>query len=519
MTALAAAPISNVRTGLAKDRLGVVAVTAQVIAAAAPLTVIAGGATAGLAIAQQRGMAIAYIAVAVILGIFALPYVTMARQLPNAGAFYVYVTAGLGRVAGAATAFVAILSYNAMQIGLYGGLGYEAHNVLARYLHVNAPWWACALVGWLLVGIAGLLRVDFSARLLAWLLIGEIVVSAAFAGVQVAHPYQGHVSFEVLSPSWLLIGSAGVMLTIAIAGFVGFENTTVFSEEARNARRTVPLATFIAIALIGTLYGFCVWAMSVNTGADNIVAQAGEQGTNLIFKLSEPFLPTFIVTIGHFLFVTSLFAANLSFHNTSNRYFYAMGRDGLLPAVFGRTSQRTKSPVAASLLQSALALVVISVYAITGWDPYVKLFFWLTASAGLGVLTLMVLTSLAMLVYFWRQRSHRRRAAEIADTVRGIPDPDAPARHTVEPISAWRGLVAPVVAGILLTIILWQTVANMHQLLGVAPTDNLRWYFPAAIPAFMLLGVVVALVLKTVRPDAYERIGNGVARRPRGGAR
>jgi amino acid transporter len=519
VTAVAAAPISNVRTGLAKDRLGVFAVTAQVMAAAAPLTVIAGGATAGLAIAQQRGMAIAYIAVAVILGIFALPYVAMARQLPNAGAFYVYVTAGLGRVTGAATAFIAILSYNAMQIGLYGGLGYEAHNVLARYAHVGVPWWACALVGWLLVGIAGLLRVDFSAKVLAVLLIGEIAISATFAGVQVTHPYQGHVSFEVLSPSWLAVGSAGVMLTIAIAGFVGFENTTVFSEETRNARRTVPLATFIAVALIGTLYGFCVWAMSVNTGADNIVAQAGEQGTNLIFKLSEPFLPTFIVTIGHLLFVTSLFAANLSFHNTSNRYVYAMGRDGMLPAVFGRTSQRTKSPVAASVLQSILAVMVIALFALTGWDPYGKLFFWVTASAGLGVLTLMVLTSVAMLAYFWRQRSRRRRAKELAEAVRHVPGTDTPARHTGEPISAWRGLIAPVVAGILLTVILWETVANFHQLLGVAATDNLRWYFPATIPLFALVGVIVALVLKAVRPDAYERIGNGVARRSARGAR
>ncbi|MFI7376392.1 amino acid permease, partial [Actinoplanes sp. NPDC049668] len=93
LSALAVSPISNVKSGLARDRLGVFAVTAQVMAAAAPLTVIAGGATGGFAIAQQRGVPIAYIAVAAVLGIFALPYVAMARQIPNAGAFYVYVTA------------------------------------------------------------------------------------------------------------------------------------------------------------------------------------------------------------------------------------------------------------------------------------------------------------------------------------------------------------------------------------------------------------------------------------------
>ncbi|MFI7370931.1 APC family permease, partial [Actinoplanes sp. NPDC049668] len=458
-------------------------------------------------------------AVAAVLGIFALPYVAMARQIPNAGAFYVYVTAGLGRVMGAVTAFVAVLAYNAMQVGLYGGLGYEASNVIANVFHQDVAWWVCALVGWLAVAVFGLLRVDFSAKLLAVLLLAEVAVAVVFAAVQVFHPYQGQVSFETLSPSWLVAGSAGVMATIAIAGFVGFENTTVFAEETRDARRTVPLATFLALTVIGLLYGVCAWAMTVATGPDNIVAQASAEGTNLIFTLAAGFLPPFVITLGHLLFVTSLFAALLSFHNTANRYFYAMGRDGMLPAVFGRTSQRTKSPFAASLLQSAIGLIVILVYAITGLDPYTQLFFWITASAGLGVLTLMVLTSVAMLAYFARQRSRRRRAENTAELIRGVPGPAGGTRTTADQVGVWRGLICPAAATILLAVIWWQTIANFHLLLGVDPDNTLHWYFPASIAVFALLGVVVALVLKAVRPAAYARIGNGVARQSRRGAR
>ncbi|MET8154176.1 amino acid permease, partial [Actinoplanes sp. NPDC005259] len=58
-----------------------------------------------------------------------------------------------------------------------------------------------------------------------------------------------------------------------------------------------------------------------------------------------------------------------------------------------------------------------------------------------------------------------------------------------------------------------------HLLLGVDPDNTLHWYFPASIAVFALLGVVVALVLKAVRPAAYARIGNGVARQSRRGAR
>ncbi|HET6549354.1 MAG TPA: hypothetical protein VFG79_12895 [Solirubrobacter sp.] len=44
----------------------------------------------------------------------------MSHHVADAGAFYTYVTRGLGRVAGVVTAFGALVSYNAMQVGIYG---------------------------------------------------------------------------------------------------------------------------------------------------------------------------------------------------------------------------------------------------------------------------------------------------------------------------------------------------------------------------------------------------------------
>ncbi|MFC3736948.1 APC family permease [Paractinoplanes deccanensis] len=494
---------------MAKNRLGVWAVLVQVLAAAAPLTVIAGGATGAWAISGQRGVPIAYVAVAVVLGIFALPYVAMARQIPNAGAFYMYVTAGLGRVAGSMTAFVALLSYNAMQVGLYGGIGYEASNFLESQFGWDTDWYWCAFAAWLVVGTFGLLRIDFSAKLLGALLIAEIAIALILAAVHVTHPAGGTVSFATLSPSSLFASSAGVLATIAIAGFVGFENTTVLAEEARDPRRTIPIATFAALLTIGLLYGFCAWAVTVRTGPDNIVARAGEESTSLIFNLAADYLPAFVIIAGHIFFVTSLFAAALSFHNTSNRYAYALGRDGILPAAFGRAWQKTQAPVAASLLQTLIGFAVIYLYTIAGWDPYAQLFFWITASAGLGVLTLMVLTSFAMLGYFIRQRTRRR--ADSHDTSRGTPAWAGIDRTRPRRVSVWRGVLCPIVAGGLLSLILWQTVANFHLLLGVDAGDRLRWYFPSAILIFALLGVVVALVLKLAKPTVYARIGQGGA--------
>jgi hypothetical protein len=113
-----------------------------------------------------------------------------------------------------------------------------------------------------------------------------------------------------------------------------------------------------------------------------------------------------------------------------------------------------------------------------------------------------------MFVFFQRQRSRQRRDRVVAvpASMAGTGTGGGPTR-----ISAWRGLLCPIVATGLLGAIVWQTVKNFHLLLGVDPHDNLRWYFPAAILLFAVLGAVVALLLKTMRPAVYQRIGNSVA--------
>ena len=132
----------------------------------------------------------------------------------------------------------------------------------------------------------------------------------------------------------------------------------MFSEETKDPRRTVARATYIAVAVTGLLYGLSAWAMSVATGPDNIVAAARADGTDLIFHLVSPYLADSIITIARILFITSLFAALLSFHHTVARYLFALGRERVLPAVFGRTSRRTGAPKVGSLVQSGLALAV-----------------------------------------------------------------------------------------------------------------------------------------------------------------
>ncbi|NUP02335.1 MAG: APC family permease, partial [Nonomuraea sp.] len=142
---------------LAADRLGAPSVVYFVLSAAAPLTVVAGVITTGYAVTGITGLPIAFLVVGVVLAVFAVGYVAMARHMANAGAFYTYISRGLGRPAGIAAAWVALIAYNSLQVGLYGAFGAAATPLLERWLGGAPPWWTVALVAWALVGILGLM--------------------------------------------------------------------------------------------------------------------------------------------------------------------------------------------------------------------------------------------------------------------------------------------------------------------------------------------------------------------------
>jgi amino acid transporter len=468
---------SNVSTALAADRLGVPAVVFFVMSAATPLTVVAGVVTTGYAVTGITGLPVAFIVIGAVLALFCVGYVSMARHVANAGAFYAYISRGIGRPVGVAGAWVAVVAYNALQVGLYGAIGAATTPLLNAWFGIDVAWWVVALCAWAIVAVLGQLHVDVNGRVLAVLLVAVIVV---YSLANVANPAGGTVRFDTLDPTALFAPGVGAILALGVLGFVGFEGAVVYSEEARDPLRTVRIASYVSVGLIAGLYTLGSWAMSVATGPDQIVAQSQTHSTELIFQLANTHLGVLIVDIGRALFVTSVLAAMISFHNTTARYVFALGRERVLPEVLGRTSPRTGSPMLGSLIQTVIGGAVIVVYAVAGWDPVVQLFFWGGTAGGLGVLLLIATTSIAIIVYFLRH----------------------PAEETV-----WRKLIAPVLAAVLLLIVVVLALANFATLLGVEPTSPLRWGIPLAYLA--ILGVMWALALRRRRPAVYAAIGLG----------
>ncbi|WIM97500.1 APC family permease [Actinoplanes oblitus] len=479
-------PADIVSQTLASNRLGVPSVVFFGVAGAAPLTVIIGAISTIYAVVGNTALPLVYLVVAAILSLFTVGFVAMSRHIVNSGAFYSYISHGLGRELGISAALVALAAYSMMQAGLFGLFGVVASSVLGA-VGVSASWVACALVAWAVVAVLGMLWVDLSGKVLGVLLVAEIAVVLIYDLVMVANPGSGGVSFAPLNPEQLMTPEVVAMMVLAISGFTGFEATVVLSEEAKDPKRTITRATHIALLITGLMCALSAWAMSVGAGTDQIAGLARQQTTNLVFSLVGPHVPDIMITLGYVLFMTSIFAALLAFHAAVSRYQFALGRERILPSRWGYTHPRTGAPVVGSITQSVLALAVIVGYWLAGADPLVQLFGYLTSVGGLGVLILMWGTSAAVIAFFLRH-PHRE--------------------------NAWRSKITPIISFFLLSVILFATVVGLGDILGLADDSIFNWAFSAGYAVLAVLGALWAVMVRYSRPEAYASIGRGVDNRP-----
>jgi amino acid transporter len=159
----------------------------------------------------------------------------------------------------------------------------------------------------------------------------------------------------------------------------------------------------LSVLLIGLFYTVSTWALVNGIGIDKVMPllTSGDP-TTLLFDQAAHYIGEGMLLPMQVLFVTSIFASLLAFHNAVARYFFAMGREGLLPQRLGVAHERFASPHRGSVTQSLVAAVMLGIFTLGGADPVLVMFTLNSAVATLGIIVLMAITALATLFFFKR---------------------------------------------------------------------------------------------------------------------
>ncbi|MEV3961942.1 APC family permease [Nocardia sp. NPDC050193] len=454
-------PAAADRPGL-RGSIGVTGIVFLVIAAAAPLTAVAGSLPVMIALGNGAGAPVTYLVAALVLLVFSVGYATMSSSVTETGAFYAYVTKGLGRSPGLGAAALALLAYTTIQVAIYGLAASTTAAVVARFGGPELPWWVWAFVLAGFVAVLGYRSIDLGTKVLGVLLLAEIALIVVLSGAILLRGGAHGIDVSSFTPSAFFSGSPGIALMFAIGSFVGFEATAIYSDETKNPARTIPVATYIAVIAIGLLYAVASWAVVVASGSGDVQQIARAHSADLTLLTASEYLGTVAADVMTVMLVTSLFAALLAFHNAIARYTHALARAGCAPRRLAAVHPRHGSPHLGSLVQTATALLLVAVFAMAGADPVLQLFTWMAGVATVAMLAVMVLTSLAIIVFFARSEGDKR---------------------------LWHTKVAPVLGGLGLCAVTALVVTNFTTLIG--GSRILANVFLAMIACTFLTGAIL----------------------------
>jgi len=464
---------------LRRNAVGVSHIIFFVVAAAAPLTAVVGASPAAFAFGNGAGVPAMYLLVGALYLFFSAGFTAMNRFMGGAGGFYPYVANGLGKPAGVAGAFVALATYNAIDIAVFGLFGFFVNDIVKSAAGPDIPWWVYAALLGVAVFFCGMRNIEFSGKLLGYCMVAEIAILLLLsAKVLMTGGGPEGIVLAPFGPSAIMGPGIGVALVFVVASFIGFEATAILDEEARDPKKTIPRATYLAVIIIAVFYAFVTWCIALYYGPSKIAAEATANTATLYLIAVQALLGPVAGIVLNALLITSLFACALSFHNTINRYFFAIGREGLAWTGFAKTHDDHQSPYIAGVIQTLIVFVLIAFFALAGQDPYAVVFAWMGAFASIGILVLQIMVSLAVIGFF---------------------------RADSRGVGLWHRLIAPVISGIGLATCLVLMISNISLVSG--SESLVVEMFPVIVALIGVLGAVFAVWIRTNRPLVYANLG------------
>jgi amino acid transporter len=477
--------------------IGLVGVLFLTVTGAAPISAMLFNVPIGVASGNGKGVPAAFLVATVILFIFSIGYAAMAKKVTAVGGFYSFISRGLGRPAGLALGFGSVVAYCVFEASLAGGFAYFASQ---KWPSVPWPLFAFGMVA--AISILSYFEVKLSTAVLGVALVAEVLILVIFDVGVFAHAGNGaNVDLAALNPmaafegfeghqnaagDTLAPGVAAIGLFFAFWSWIGFEMAPNYGEESRDPKRNVPLSLYISVLGLGVFYVLTSWAaVSAYPDTDAAITQAQKAPGEFFTAPTARFVGGWAKEAMSWLILTSAFACGMAFHNTAARYFYSLGREGVLPAVLGKTHPRHKSPYVGSFTQSVFAALIIAAFCVfMGTDDPAR-------QANSGLYGLMALVGTALIMF--------------AQAVVSLAIVLYFRKHHPEDHHWFKTLVAPLFAFVAQLYVIWLLFSNMDTLGGGLGFARYIMWLDLGI---VVLGFAGAFYLRKAKPKIYDQLGH-----------
>lgn len=495
---------------LRRGAVGLFGVMFMAVATAAPITAMVGNVPIAIGFGNGVAAPAGYAVATIVLALFALGYSAMAKHITATGAFYGYISHGLGRVVGMGAGALTTLAYVVFEAALVGIFGFFAHNFFVDHLGLDVHWMAFAVLMLLVNAVLTYFDINLTAKVLGVFLITEVFMlglmglTVVFTGggpegwsLGSLNPLNAFVNLDETVPdpagkgTVAAAGAAGLGLFFAFWSWVGFESTAMYGEEAKDPKRIIPKATMLSVIGIGVFYVIISWLAIVGTGPTQAVslAQDPSQAGDIFFGVVDSHLGGWAVILFEFLLMTGSYACGMAFHNNASRYIYAIGREDLIPG-FGKTLGAThpvhRSPYVAGFAQTGIATCIVLFFFLTGRDPYAQLYTLMAIMGTTAIMIVQAVAAFSSISYFHVLKKHPETA------------------HW------FRTLIAPLIGGLGMLYVIFLLMQNASFAAGDAAGDVIFTLSPWIVGLTGAAGLLFALVARRFMPARYDIIGRMV---------
>ncbi|QKJ18672.1 APC family permease [Microbacterium hominis] len=383
--------------GLRRRHARTVDIVAQSVAATAPAGVLL--IHPGALYARSGSLAFLDIVVTItlVLGV-ALVIGMFARRISSTGSLYTFTARGLGPHVGLVAGAALGLGSLAIAMNTISGAAGRIIQLLLPGVE-PPPLLTAGLIA--VFGVANALVIARGLRMSTrMLLIVETIAVLAVLALSVWALAATGWDLALLVPRAGHFSADAVMTGVAFAliGFVGFESGAALGPETRRPFAAVPRAILLSVGATGLV-------MLVGTAAQLSIVAEKPGAASLTAVTGLPGLTDLIVGV-------SFLACSLAMTNAAVRIAFAMSREGLLPAAFGRTSPRGVPALGGVMLSLLVAGAPIAVLAAGGSRQDMRL---VTSPAStVGFLLAYALLCLAAPVFLARIGELTARATVLA---------------------------------------------------------------------------------------------------------